>query len=143
MCKPRFKQVDIVRQIFGKLLQLGNQPCAAPEAEQSQQGKQQQNPDDGTDATGNMKFLQAVCQRVKQQAQQPPDEEWQENPKKIAKEQTAAEHRRKQQDNIMNGLFIFFVKCPHKDTPFREGKIFLFFIIIAQKKNRNFIFTVF
>ena len=60
-----------------------------------------------------------------------------------AKEQTAAKHRRKQQDNIMNGLFIFFVKCPHKDTPFREGKIFLFFIIIAQKKNRNFIFTVF
>ena len=60
-----------------------------------------------------------------------------------AKEQTAAEPRRKQQDNIMNGLFIFFVKCPHKDTPFREGKIFLFFIIIAQKKNRNFIFTVF
>ena len=50
MCKPRFKQADIVRQIFGKLLQLGNQPCAAPEAEQSQQGKQQQNPDDGTDA---------------------------------------------------------------------------------------------
>ena len=35
MCKPRFKQADIVRQIFGKLLQLGNQPCAAPEAEQA------------------------------------------------------------------------------------------------------------
>ena len=59
-----------------------------------------------------------------------------------AKEQTAAKHRRKQQDNIMNGLFIFFVKCPHKDTPFREGK-FSFLHYYSTKKNRNFIFTVF
>lgn len=68
MGKPRFHKADVLRQVFRNLLQLCHDACAAPKAEQPQKGKQQQNAEQGTDATGDMKFLQTVCQRVKQKA---------------------------------------------------------------------------
>ena len=84
--KPGFHQADIVRQVFRKFFQLCHNACSTPKAEQPQKRKQQQYADEGTDAAGDMKFLQTVCQWVEQKAQQPTNQKRQKNSKEIAEE---------------------------------------------------------
>lgn len=83
------------------MLDAMNNARTRPEAQSTQKGKQQQDSQQGRNATGDTMLLQAICQRIEQKAHQPANDERQKDGRKITEKQEADQNCCQQQSNIM------------------------------------------